>query len=65
MRGELRSQIEPVLTEEIAAGPLSGVINPSQACSVWNDFLRGKTSWTRPWSLFVLHRWCELHAVTG
>ncbi len=26
---------------------------------VWNRFLAGRTSWSRPWSLFVLKRWCE------
>jgi asparagine synthase (glutamine-hydrolysing) len=26
---------------------------------VWNRFLAGETSWSRPWSLFVLARWCE------
>jgi len=26
---------------------------------VWNRFLAGKTSWSRPWSLFVLAKWCD------
>src|SRR5450631_1260658 len=26
---------------------------------VWDRFLAGETSWSRPWSLFVLARWCE------
>jgi hypothetical protein len=32
--------------------------------SVWEDFLHGKTSWSRPWALYVLEQWCELHSVT-
>jgi hypothetical protein len=27
--------------------------------NVWKRFLAGETSWSRPWSLFVLQRWCE------
>jgi len=61
MRGDLRAEIEPVLEQKISQGPLSGLLDPSQVRGVWHDFLRGATSWTRPWSLYVLQRWCELH----
>jgi hypothetical protein len=27
--------------------------------SVWAAFLAGKTSWSRPWSLYVLNEWCR------
>ncbi len=27
--------------------------------AVWNDFLAKKTSWSRPWSLYVLNEWCR------
>ena len=26
---------------------------------VWRDFCRGRTSWSRPWSLFVLNEWIK------
>jgi len=26
---------------------------------IWSRFLAGETSWSRPWSLFVLKRWCD------
>jgi hypothetical protein len=29
--------------------------------SVWNSFLAEKTSWSRPWSLYVLNEWCHRH----
>lgn len=61
LRGELRPEVEDVLTRKIGEGPLSSVLNASAVRTIWNDFLRGATSWTRPWSLFVLQRWCELH----
>jgi hypothetical protein len=28
---------------------------------VWGEFLDGKTSWSRPWSLYVLNEWCRKH----
>jgi hypothetical protein len=62
MRQELRSEIESVLGERrICEGPLRQLLNANQVKQVWKDFLDGKTSWSRPWSLFVLQRWCELH----
>jgi len=62
MRQELRSEIEPVLrAERIEAGPLGGFLNGNQVQQMWKDFLRGAVSWSRPWSLYVLQRWCELH----
>ena len=61
MRGELRREVEPVLTTGIGNGPLDGILDAAAVRKVWEDFLLGTTSWTRPWSLYVLHRWCELH----
>ncbi len=29
------------------------------ALRVWNDFLRGRVGWSRPWALYVLSRWAE------
>jgi asparagine synthase (glutamine-hydrolysing) len=62
MRQELRSEIEPVLSKKrISAGPLGELLVADRVEQVWEDFLRGETSWSRPWSLYVLQRWCELH----
>jgi len=61
MRQELRSEIEPVLTDRAGVGPLEGFLDGNQVSQVWKDFLQGAVSWTRPWSLYVLQRWCELN----
>ncbi len=62
MRQELRSEIEPVLAaKHISDGPLGGWLDGNQVQQIWKDFLRGAVSWTRPWALYVLQRWCELH----
>jgi asparagine synthase (glutamine-hydrolysing) len=62
MRQELRPEIEPVLGKKrISEGPLGGILDANQMEQVWKDFLDGDTSWSRPWALYVLQRWCELH----
>jgi asparagine synthase (glutamine-hydrolysing) len=42
-------------------GILGDVLNRQSVRCVWDDFERGWTSWTRPWSLYVLDRWCAQH----
>jgi len=60
MRQELRAEIEPVLqAKRIDGGPLGGVLEGNQVQRIWRDFLDGTVSWSRPWALFVLQRWCE------
>jgi asparagine synthase (glutamine-hydrolysing) len=62
MRQELRAEIEPVLkAERVNDGPLGKLLNGHQVQQVWRDFLRGAVSWSRPWSLYVVQRWCEQH----
>jgi asparagine synthase (glutamine-hydrolysing) len=58
MRDTLKPEIESAL-RRIGTGPLNGLLDPHGAREVWADFLQGETSWSRPWSLFVLQRWCE------
>ena len=65
LRGELRAEVEPVLAKKLGDGPLAAILNGNQASRIWQDFLEGTTSWTRPWSLYVLDRWCELHSLTA
>lgn len=64
LRDELRSEIEQTL-QRSADGALAAVLNPVAVRAIWDDFGRGTTSWSRPWSLYVLQRWCERHAVTN
>ncbi len=60
----LRDTLRPVVEEslsKIGDGVLGTLINERAACGVWQDFLEGRTSWSRPWSLYVLQRWCQQH----
>jgi asparagine synthase (glutamine-hydrolysing) len=64
MRQELRGEIEPVVdAKRIDNGPLGGLLDGSEVRKIWQQFLHGEVSWSRPWSLYVLQRWCELHLV--
>jgi asparagine synthase (glutamine-hydrolysing) len=56
LRGEMRPVVEDAL---LKSDWDQTSISPSAVREVWNRFLAGETSWSRPWSLFVLKRWCE------
>jgi len=64
LRRNLRDQVSSVFED---SGPLSAAGLDSKAVrNVWNNFLqkpRG-VGWTRPWSLYVLAKWCELNRVS-
>jgi asparagine synthase (glutamine-hydrolysing) len=66
MREELRSEIDSVLqAKRIDDGPLGGLLHGDEVTGVWSDFLSRKISWSRPWALYVLQRWCELNGVAA
>jgi asparagine synthase (glutamine-hydrolysing) len=59
LRGPLRARLEACFAEP--AGALQSFLRPGGMKEVWNDFLAGKTTWSRPWSLYVLNEWCRRH----
>jgi asparagine synthase (glutamine-hydrolysing) len=63
LKDEMKSEVEAGILR-IGIGPLASVLDAQAAKDVWGNFLEGKTSWSRPWALFVLQRWCELNSVT-
>jgi asparagine synthase (glutamine-hydrolysing) len=66
MRQELRPEIENVLNAmRIDSGPLGGLLSGDTASRVWTDFLGHKISWSRPWALFALQRWCEINSISA
>lgn len=64
LRGPLRARMESCFSELSPA--LCSVIDAGAAKNIWREFLAGKTSWSRPWSLFVLNEWTRrnLESVT-
>lgn len=59
LRGPLRERVEASLAEPGAA--LAPHVKSEGVRGVWNEFLAGRTSWSRPWSLYVLNEWCKRH----
>jgi asparagine synthase (glutamine-hydrolysing) len=55
MRGALRPEIETVLLSPLRQ--LEGMVSQPAVEKVWGDFLSGRSSWSRPWSLYVLKLW--------
>jgi len=51
------------VTPWLIAGAIGGLITAVVLSfkPVWAAFLAGKTSWSRPWSLYVLNEWCRRH----
>jgi asparagine synthase (glutamine-hydrolysing) len=59
LRGPLRPRLEESFADP--ASSLRPYLRPGGIRGVWTDFLAGKTSWSRPWSLYVLNEWCRRH----
>ncbi len=59
LRGPLRDE---VASEFSAIAPsLVQCLDARAVRQVWASFLRGQTSWSRVWSLFVLNKWAHRH----
>lgn len=57
LRGPLRDRVH---TSFLNCDPsLAEIIDISAVLSVWQEFLAGRRSWSRPWSIFVLNEWVK------
>ena len=63
LRGALREQVGQGLADLTPA--LQPVLNGQAVQAVWQDFLAGRTNWSRPWSLYVLNEWSRRHLEGG
>jgi asparagine synthase (glutamine-hydrolysing) len=57
LRGPLRARLEASFADPSPS--LAAYLRPGGLRAVWTDFLAGKTTWSRPWSLYVLNEWCR------
>jgi asparagine synthase (glutamine-hydrolysing) len=57
LRGPLKEKFERGLSELSPA--LQETLNSERVESVWTNYLDGKTTWSRPWSLYVLNEWTK------
>ena len=63
LKKEMRHDMEDVLLDT-SANLVDGVDRKFVA-AVWKDFLAGKTTWSRPWSLYVLKQWVDKFLKSG
>lgn len=57
LRGPLGRRVESGLRDWSPA--LEPQLDGKLARGVWNDFLAGQTTWSRPWSLYILNEWVK------
>jgi asparagine synthase (glutamine-hydrolysing) len=57
LRGKLGDRVAVQLGDWSPA--LESRLDGRFAQAVWRDFLRGRTTWSRPWSLYVLNEWAK------
>ena len=57
MRGALRERIAAGLGDWSPA--LDPFLSGENVRQVWDDFLAARTTWSRPWSLYVLNEWVK------
>jgi asparagine synthase (glutamine-hydrolysing) len=57
LRGPVKSRLEQSFAT--IAPALRGVVRPEGLRSVWQAFLAQRTSWSRPWAIFVLNEWAK------
>lgn len=57
LRGALKKRVASGLADWSPS--LEPELGASFASGVWRDFLNGRTTWSRPWSLYVLNEWAK------
>jgi asparagine synthase (glutamine-hydrolysing) len=60
LRGPLKARLQESFSS--IAPPLASLLKRDGVGAVWESFLAGKTSWSRPWALFVLNEWARREA---
>jgi len=63
LRGPLHARVETTLAN--CDQTLGNIIDKRAVQDVWKGFLARRTSWSRPWSLFVLTEWVRRNLAGG
>jgi len=64
MTQQLRGEISSVLNDELRLAAVG--IDRKPVVGMWNRFLKKPKAvgWSRPWSIYVLAKWCQANSVT-
>lgn len=60
LRGGLKTEVDNVLRDRNISHQLSQTVSNEAIEAIWSEFLDHRTSWTRPWALYILKRWASL-----
>jgi asparagine synthase (glutamine-hydrolysing) len=65
LQNDLRREVGSVCEDATALAPAA--LNAEGVRRLWRTFLRKPRAvgWSRPWSIYVLAKWCEINAVTA
>jgi asparagine synthase (glutamine-hydrolysing) len=65
MQSGLRNEVSSVLCDSTWLNRIC--LNRELVVEIWNRFVKSPSSvgWSRPWSLYVLAKWCEVNGVSG
>ena len=59
LRGPLRKRLDASFAD--VPPTLAPFLRNDGVHDVWSAFLAGRTSWSRPWSIYVMNEWCRRH----
>jgi len=64
LQQNLRSEVSSVLEDDAMLS--APALNPRAVQKLWRNFLQKPRAvgWSRPWSIYVLAKWCELNRVS-
>lgn len=62
LRGPMKDRVEKGLSD--LAPALNEMLEAETAQRVWQSYLKGDTTWARPWSLYVLNEWTKANLET-
>lgn len=63
LRGPLKQRMEDSFAS--IAPAIAPFVKSQGVAEVWKDFLRGETSWSRPWAIFSLNEWARRECATA
>ena len=65
LQQKLRNQVDSVFENPVVLE--QSAVNAQTVRKIWHDFLQKPRAvgWSRPWSLYVLAKWCEINGVSA
>jgi asparagine synthase (glutamine-hydrolysing) len=61
MMKELLEPVGDLLADKDFGGQVGAALEPELVAETWQDFLKGRTNWLAPWSLYVAKSWGQQH----